>query len=704
MTTQTLATLNPGEHGMISSVDNKSQAVKQRLMDMGLTPGTEVTVEKAAPLGDPIQLRVRGYSLSIRRSDAAQISIGAVSNIESNHISFKIIPKRTNTIHSTEPRIALVGNPNSGKTTLFNALTGSKQYVGNWPGVTVEKKEGKIKTKNHTMTIVDLPGIYSISPYSIEEKCARDHILSGEVDVIINILDATNLQRNLYLTIQLMELGVPMVLALNFMDAAKASGKIIDTERLSDELHIPVVPISAKNGKNLDKLLDTISKGTQSGASANIPSFRDSSQTARYKYISELNTKVVKDIKKRKQTISQCIDKVVTSKYLAIPLFLSLMLAMFSLTFGPIGSSLSDYLGGHIEALSLWLKAVLTTANVSGWLIQLITDGIISGVGGVLTFLPQITILFLFLSLLEDSGYMARAAFIMDRLLRCFGLSGKAFIPMIMGFGCSVPAIMGARTMESEKDRRLTIMLIPFMSCSAKLPVYGLLASAFFGNQSWLVVFSLYILGIVMAIISGMILKNTALSGETAPFVLELPPYRLPSLKNTLSHVWERVRGFLTKAGTLILLMSIVLWFLESFDTSLNIVSDRSQSILAAIGSFIAPAFAANGFGTWQAAVALLTGFVAKEAVVSSLSMFYGFSLTATGATVAAAMTGFTPLSAFSFLVFVLLYVPCVAAVSTMFKEMNNAKYAFISIFWQIFTAYALSMLVYQVGTLLGLG
>ncbi len=422
---------------------------------------------------------------------------------------------------------------------------------------------------------------------------------------------------------------------------------------------------------------------------------------SRYQYIQRVvGASVVKGGAPGELTLSEKIDRVVTHRIWAIPLFLCTMLVMFVVTFGPFGSWLSDGVGASIDALSAWLAPTLESMGVSHVLVSLVCDGIITGVGGVLTFLPQIALLFLFLSFLEDSGYMARAAFIMDRLLRRFGLSGKAFIPMLMGFGCSVPAIMGARTMENEKDRRMTILLVPFMSCSAKLPVYGLISAAFFGPWAGLVVFGLYIIGMLTGILSGLFFKKTLFAGDPAPFVLELPPYRLPSPGNTLTHVWQKVKGFLVKAGTLILLMSMVLWLLQSFDLGLRMVEDPARSMLGAIGGLIAPLFAPCGFGRWQAAVALLTGLIAKEMVVSSLSMFYGFSLTASSGAVAAAMTGFTPLSAFSMLVFILLYVPCVAAVSALFKEMNSSRWAWFSIAWQIGCAYVVSLLVYQIGGL----
>ena len=793
--TKTLNDLAPGQGGIILSVGNQSGAVKRRLVDMGLTPGTQVKVTKIAPLGDPLEVSLRGYELSLRRADAEQIVMGQPrreggrKSAMTQHVRDPEAVRRQlrdheheleehgsrydASAHDSRPmRIALAGNPNCGKTTLFNALTGSNQYVGNWPGVTVEKKEGTARLGDKTLTVVDLPGIYSLSPYSMEEIVSRDFIIGEAPDCVIDIVDATNLERNLYLTIQLLELERPMVVALNFMDEVAKRGDKIDVARLSKELGIPVVPITARTGEGLEELLHTAHRQMHLGCTiepddlyddfthdihhrmgelihdyayaAHLPAhwasikllegddivakalglprevedrlekvvaeYENSSDLgdretliadSRYQYIEKVvSAAVVKGQAAGELTLSEKIDKVVTHRIFAIPLFLCTMLVMFAITFGPFGSWLSDLVGAGMDALSLWLEGVLTGAGVSRVLISLLCDGVIGGVGGVLTFLPQIALLFFFLSFLEDSGYMSRAAFIMDRLLRRFGLSGKAFIPMLMGFGCSVPAIMGARTMENEKDRRMTILLVPFMSCSAKLPVYGLISSAFFGPWAGLVVFALYVIGMVVGILSGLFFKHTLFAGEPAPFVLELPPYRLPSLGNTMTHVWQKVKGFLIKAGTLILLMSMVLWLLQSFDFSLHMVESADRSMLGALGSVIAPIFAPCGFGHWQAAVALLTGLIAKEMVVSSLSMFYGFPLTAESGAVAAAMTGFTPLSAFSLLVFVLLYVPCVAAVSTLFKEMNSKKWAFFSIAWQIGCAYVVSMLVFQLGSL----
>ena len=792
---KTLEDLSPGQSGTILSIANKSGTVKRRLVDMGLTPGTEVKVTKIAPLGDPIEVSLRGYELSLRKADAGQIVMGQPRPRSTGAARAAMTRRDPETArrqlkaheHELEAhggrydpsehdkrqmRVALAGNPNCGKTTLFNALTGSNQYVGNWPGVTVEKKEGETRIGDRTVTVVDLPGIYSLSPYSMEEIVARDFIIGEAPDCVIDIVDATNLERNLYLTVQLLELERPTVLALNFMDEVEKRGDKIDVHRLSKELGVPVIPITARTGEGIEELMHTAHRQMHLGVTiepddlyddythdihhrmgellhdyayaANLPAhwasikllegdaiveralnlppevkqrldalvaeYENSSDLgdretliadSRYQYIQKVvSASVERGGVPGELTLSEKIDRVVTHRVFAIPLFLCTMLVMFVVTFGPFGSWLSEGVGAGMDALSRWLAPTLEGMGVSPVLISLVCDGIIAGVGGVLTFLPQIALLFFFLSLLEDSGYMSRAAFIMDRALRRFGLSGKAFIPMLMGFGCSVPAIMGARTMENEKDRRMTILLVPFMSCSAKLPVYGLISAAFFGPWAGLVVFGLYIIGMLVGIASGLFFKKTLFAGEPAPFVLELPPYRLPSLGNMLTHVWQKVKGFLVKAGTLILLMSMVLWLLQSFDFSLRMVEDASQSMLGALGNVLAPLFAPCGFGFWQAAVALLTGLIAKEMVVSSLSMFYGFSLTAGGGEVAAAMAGFTPLSAFAMLVFILLYVPCVAAVSTLFKEMQSRKWAWFSIAWQIGCAYILSLLVYQIGSL----
>ncbi len=801
--TFTLDQLTPGQSGVILTVGSQRGAVKRRLVDMGLTPGVKVTLRKVAPFGDPLELTLRGYELSLRKEDARYITLcppeaapprpakarqGMTQHIpdEETLRRMALAHKHEHTEHRQaadpeahevrEMKLALVGNPNCGKTTLFNALTGSNQYVGNWPGVTVEKKEGLATVDGRSVTIVDLPGIYSLSPYSMEEIVARNFIVEEQPDAIINIVDATNLERNLYLTVQLLELERPMVVALNFMDEVEKHGDKIDLKRLSQSLGVPVVPITARSGENVDELLKRAHRAIHSGFTlepdnlyddfthrihhqvgelihdrayaANLPAHWTAIKLlegddrveeklgldeetrwklsrivdeyegayalgdretlvadSRYQFIQKVVTVSVKKGQRGgTMSTSDKIDSVVTHKIFALPIFLLTMLGMFALTFGPLGGFLSDGVEALIgQVFSPWVRSLLEGAAVRPWLVSLVCDGVIAGVGGVLVFLPQIALLFLFLSLLEDSGYMARAAFIMDRLLRRFGLSGKAFIPMLMGFGCTVPAIMGARTMEQDKDRRMTMLLVPFMSCSARLPVYGLLSAAFFPRYAGVVVFSLYLLGLICAILSGIFFKKVVFRGEPAPFLLELPPYRLPTLKNCLSHVWEKVRGFLVKAGTLILCMSMVLWFLQSFGPGLQMVESADQSFLGRFGALIAPALIPLGFGTWQAAVALLTGLVAKEAVVSTLSLLYGFSIGASGATVAAALAGTfaSPLAAYAFLVFVLLYIPCVAAMSTMYREMNSVKWTLFSAAWQIGSAYLISLLVYQIGSLL---
>ena len=792
----TMDHLEPGRSCEILSIGNTSGAVKRRLIDMGLTPGTKVTLIKIAPFGDPMEVALRGYEMSLRKADAAQITVRILR--EGEELRERELPalcrKQRETMrleheheatehrkvydadaHDNHPwRIALAGNPNCGKTTLFNALTGSNQYVGNWPGVTVEKKEGVAHFEEKDITVVDLPGIYSLSPYSMEERVARKFIIGEHPDAILNIVDATNLERNLYLTMQLLELERPMVLALNFMDEVEKAGDHIDVERLSQHLGIPVIPISARDGMGLEKLLETAHRQMHTGLTvepdnlyddytheihhrvgsvihdkayaAEIPAHwasikliegdplveetlqlseeeRNQVETiaaeyeestplgdretliadSRYRFIEAVvQTAVKKAGRNSDRSWTDRIDGIVTHKFWAFPVFLLMLAVMFWFTFGPIGAGLSNLMAACIEnGVSPLVRSGLESIGAVSWAVSLICDGVLMGVGGVLTFLPMIAILFLFLSFLEDSGYMSRAAFVMDRTLRRFGLSGKAFIPLLMGFGCTVPAVMGARTMENEKDRRMTIMLAPFMSCSARLPIYGLMVSAFFPNHRALLVISLYLIGVLLAIFSGFVLKRFVFHGEAAPFLLELPPYRMPTARNILTHVWDKVKDFLTRAATLILAMSVVLWLLQSFTIHGQFTTDVSSSLLANIGGFIAPIFAPCGFGAWQAAVALLTGLVAKEAVVSSMSVFYGFSLSASGAAVALALGGvFSPLSAYSFLVFCALYTPCVAAIATIRREMGSAKWTMACLGWQLGLAYLVSMLVYQVGSL----
>ena len=811
----TLDQLPVGGSCVIEQVGNQRGAVKRRLVDMGLTPGTTVELIKMAPFGDPMELRLRGYELSLRREDAAQIrvstsAVGAPPQETVSESAYHLgaachgdcaacamgcaNPRELEAMHRAhrheqehhpstyDPRshdqrpwkVALVGNPNCGKTTLFNALTGSNQYVGNWPGVTVEKKEGEARLGDVRFTVVDLPGIYSLSPYSMEELVARRFIIEEQPDAIIDIVDATNLERNLYLTMQLLELERPVVLAVNFMDEVEKNGDAIDCARLSARLGVPVVPISARDGINIDRLVQEAHRQMHTGLTVEPDDLYDDFTHAIHHRVGDLihdrayakgipahwaaikllggDEEVARDLELDRETldridaiaaeyeassplgdretlladsryrfvervvrasvkrgnhggaltVTERIDAVATHRIWAIPLFLGMMLAVFLLTFSGPGAWLSDGIAWFVEevlcpGVSGWLAAL----HAPGWLSGLLVDGLITGVGGVLTFLPMIALLFLFLSMLEDSGYMARAAFVMDRTLRHFGLSGKAFIPMLMGFGCTVPAVMGARTMENEKDRRMTILLVPFMSCGARLPIYGLMTAAFFPRWGGLIVFGLYLLGPVMAILSGLILKRSVFQGEPAPFLLELPPYRMPTLKNIWLHVWERVRDFLTRAGTIIAAMSVVVWFLQSFGADLRMVEDTSDSILALVGGLLAPVFAPMGFGVWQAAVALLTGLIAKEAVVSSMSLFYGFSLTDYAAAGAAMAATFSPAAAVAFLVFCALYTPCVAAIATIRREMSSLSWTALALVWQLGTAWLASFAVYQLAQLL---
>ena len=665
--------------------------------------------------------------------------------------------------------IALAGNQNCGKTTLFNALTGSNQHVGNFPGVTVEKKEGSIK-KYKEAVLVDLPGIYSLSPYTAEEVVTRDFLVKEHPDAIINIVDATNLERNLYLTLQMMELNIPMILALNMMDEVRASGNTIHVKKLSEHLGIPVIPISASKGEGIADLLDVVVKTIKQKKPTQKLDFcqgevhraihsiahiiEDHAEAAgyptrfaatklvegdepmfkaldldmsdihiidhiveqmeenlgtdreaaladmRYTYIEALCAEcVVKHQETREQQRSEKIDRFLTHKYLGIPIFLLIMMTIFWLTFSVIGAPLQDLLSAWIDRFTAMLSNVLIAADVTPWLHSLIINGVCAGVGSVLSFLPIIVLLFFFLSLLEDSGYMARVAFVMDKLLRKIGLSGRSFVPMLIGFGCSVPAIMATRTLSSDRDRKMTIVLTPFMSCSAKLPIYGMITAAFFPNHAALVMVSLYVLGIVVAILSGLLLKNTIFQGNSVPFVMELPAYRLPDAKSVLLHMWEKGKDFLHKAFTIIFIASIVIWFLQSFDWRLNMVADSANSILASIGSIIAPAFAPIGFNVWRASTALITGFTAKESVVSTLTILTGAS---SDAQLSAMLTQmFSPLSAFSFLAFTILYMPCVAAFAASKRELGSMKEALLTAAYQTLVAYLAALVIFQVGSLI---
>ncbi len=677
-----------------------------------------------------------------------------------------------------EVLIALAGNQNSGKTTLFNRLTGSNQHVGNFPGVTVERKEGTIKSYKEA-TLVDLPGIYSLSPYTSEEVVTRDFILEGHPDVLINIVDATNIERNLYLSLQLLELEIPMVIALNMMDEVNASGNSIDVKKLSDKLGIPVVPISAGKNEGIFDLIDALKrtvkeiKPKQSDDEVlKMPQFdfcsgevhraihaiahivedharrlqyplrftatklvegdelieqalalhqddRDiidkiveSMEQAlgldreaaladmRYTYIEQL---VKECVVKRNETLahvrSEKLDRLFTHKYLGIPVFIMIMLAVFYLTFGPIGGTLQalmeEGVGYGIDALS----AFLVNVGVSDWLHALIIDGICNGVGSVVSFLPLIVVLFFFLSLLEDSGYMARVAFVMDKALRKIGLSGKSFVPMLIGFGCSVPAIMSARTLSSERDRKMTIIVTPFMSCSAKLPIYGMITAAFFPEHTALVLIAVYGLGILVAIVSALLLKRTVFQGEPIPFVLELPNYRIPDARSVVLHMWEKAKDFLVRAFTIIFVASILIWFLQSFDFTLHMVADSGESMLAQLGTWLSHIFAPLGFEDWRASTALVTGITAKESVVSTLSVLT--NATSDAGLSAALMNIFTPVSAFAYLCFTVLYMPCVAAFAATKRELGSMKEAMFTALFQTGVAYIVALIVYQLGTLL---
>lgn len=664
---------------------------------------------------------------------------------------------------------ALAGNQNCGKTTLFNALTGSNQHVGNFPGVTVDQKSGTIKGVKDC-SVVDLPGIYSLRPYTQEEIVTRDFVIDGKPDGIINIVDATNIERNLYLTLQLLELRVPMVLALNMMDEVRANGGTVDVQKMSQALGIPVVPISAAKGEGISELID---KAVQTAKSRTLPAVSDFCDDAspvhrcihavihliqdhadnvgiparfcavkliegdkemekrleldknetellehcvvemedatgfdrnealadmRYAFIEKVTQcAVVKCHESREHSRSVKIDRVLTGKYTALPVFFAVMLLVFWLTFDVIGQRLSDLLSLGIDALSAAADRGLTAYGINPVVHSLIIDGIFTGVGSVLSFLPIIVTLFFFLSILEDTGYMARIAFVMDKLLRHIGLSGRSFVPMLIGFGCTVPAIMATRTVSSDRDRKMTILLTPYMSCSAKIPIYAVFSAAFFPKHAALVMIGLYVTGIILGIIVALILKNTAFRGNPVPFVMELPNYRLPSFKSVMLLLWEKARDFLERAFTVIFVASIVIWFLRTFDTKLNVVEDSSQSLLALVGRFIAPAFAPLGFGDWRAVTSLISGFTAKEAVVSTMAVLMGTSVNELGGVLSSL---FTPLSALSFLVFTLLYTPCVAAIATVRRELHSRGATLGVVLMQCGVAYLAALAVWQIGSL----
>ena len=780
----TLNELAAGQSAVIRTVGGEG-ALRQHFLDMGVIPGAQITLIKFAPMGDPIEFRIHGYELTLRVDDARQI--GIERTIEPERVS--AAPRRTKRAshpglgeggkyhvkadenplpEGTTLTFALAGNQNCGKTTLFNQLTGSSQHVGNFPGVTVDRKDGVIRGHEGTL-VTDLPGIYSMSPYTSEEIVTRQFVLQGKPRGIINIVDATNIERNLYLTMQLMELNVPMVLALNMMDEMRENGGSVHVNEMEAMLGIPVVPISAAKNEGIDELvdhalhvaqyqerpgrLDFCDADDEGGAvhrclhgimhliedhaeRAGIPVRFAASKLAegdhlireqlglspneqemvehiivqmeqergldraaaiadmRFSFIDKVcRATVVKPHESREHTRSVMIDRVLTGKYTAIPAFVLIMGLVFFLTFNVVGSVLSSVLEGVIGLFTQAADATLTAANVSPVLQSLVIDGIFNGVGSVLSFLPFIVTLFFFLSLLEDSGYMARVAFVMDQLLRKIGLSGRSIVPMLVGFGCTVPGVMATRTLPSERDRKMTILLTPFMSCSAKLPIYAFFSAVFFPDHVAVVMIGLYVLGIVMGILMAVLLRSTLFRGEPVPFVMELPNYRMPGMRNVGQLLWEKAKDFLQRAFTVIFVATIVVWFLQTFDARLNVVTDSQNSLLAAIAGVIAPVFAPLGFGDWRFSTALLTGFMAKESVVSTLTILFGST--------AELLAALTPLAAASLLVFSLLYTPCIAAISAIRRELGT-KWALLVLAGQCAIAWVAAFIVHLIGMLLG--
>jgi ferrous iron transport protein B len=766
----TLKDLNIGETAVVGTVGGEG-ALRQHFLDMGLIPGEEVTLVKFAPMGDPMELSIHGYELTLRLDDAARIGVtlakapaakkaAAESEKPVEHPGLGEggryhTKKGENPLpDDTTLTFALAGNQNCGKTTLFNQLTGSNQHVGNFPGVTVDRKSGAIRNNPNT-EVTDLPGIYSMSPYTSEEIVTRQFIIGEKPTGIINIVDATNIERNLYLTMQLMELDTPMVLALNMMDEMRGNGGTVRINKMEAMLGIPVVPISAAKNEGVDELvdhalhvakyqerpgrMDFCSEEDHGGAvhrcihgiihliedhaeAAGIPvrfaatklvegdqrieaalkldqnekemiehiivqmeQERGLDRAAaiadmRFHFIHQLvEQTVVKPRQSKEQLRSAQIDRFLTGHYTAIPAFVGIMALVFYLTFGVIGLALQNLLEVGIDALTAAVDSTLTAWNVNAAVHSLVIDGIFTGVGSVLSFLPIIVTLFFFLSLLEDTGYMARVAFVMDKLLRRIGLSGRSIVPMLIGFGCTVPGVMASRTLPSERDRKMTILLTPFMSCSAKLPIYSLFAAAFFPEHAALVMVSLYFLGIAVGILMAILLKSSVFKGEAVPFVMELPNYRLPGLKNVVQLLWEKARDFLQRAFTVIFVATIIIWFLQSFDLRLSLTADPQQSILAWLASGIAPLFAPLGFADWRVSTALITGFMAKESVVSTLTILYGSS--------AAFAAALSPAAAAPLLVFCLLYTPCIAAVASVKRELGG-KWAFIMVANQCIVAW----------------
>ena len=759
-------------------------ALRQHFLDMGMIPGAEVTVVKLAPMGDPLELQIHGYELTLRLAEAQQIEIEPISKRSRSH---ERINRTQNLAHpglgeegkyhskveekplpeGTTLTYALVGNQNCGKTTLFNQLTGSKQHVGNFPGVTVDRKDGVIRGYPNTK-VTDLPGIYSMSPFSNEEIVSRNFVLNEKPKAIINIVDATNIERNLYLTMQLLEMDVPMVVALNMMDEVIGNQGAIDVNAMEAMLGVPVIPISASKNEGVDELIrhavhiakyqeccskqDFCDKNDHNGAvhrcihavvhliedhaaRSGIPvrfaatkaiegdplileqlelddnelellehivkqmeAERGLDRSAaiadmRFNFIENLCEQTVVKPKESKERLrSEKIDRILTGKYTAIPCFIGIMLLVFYLTFNVIGAWLQSLLELGIDKLAEVTDAALTAVNVNSALHSLIIDGIFSGVGSVLSFLPIIVTLFFFLSLMEDSGYIARVAFVMDKLLRKIGLSGKSIVPMLIGFGCTVPAVMSTRTLTSERDRKMTILLTPFMSCSAKLPIYAFFVSVFFPKQGALVMAGLYILGILLGVLAAFIYKGVLFKGEPVPFVMELPNYRLPGIKNVAQLLWEKAKDFLQKAFSVILIATIVVWFLQSFDTHFNPAVNSADSILAKISGLLSPVFAPLGFGDWRICTALICGIMAKESVVSTMEVLFTGSIASV----------LSPLAAASMLVFSLLYSPCVAAIASIRRELG-VKWAGGVVIWQCVVAWVAAFLVHLIGTAVGL-
>ena len=774
-----LSELQIGDTATILSVGGKG-ALRQHFLDMGLIQGTEVTVVKYAPMGDPVELRIHGYELSIRLADAENIEISEAHKpkksentelrVEKHHPGYgeggKFHDRKEENPLPDDVTLtfALVGNQNCGKTTLFNQLTGSKQHVGNFPGVTVDRKDGVIRGYDNTL-LTDLPGIYSMSPYSSEEIVTREFVIREKPKGIINIVDATNIERNLYLTMQLLELGFPMVVALNMMDELRENDGSVMVNEMEEALGVPVIPISAVKGEGIEELvrhavhvakyqerpMDTDfckkEEGIHRGLHAVMHLIEDHAQMTgipvrfaaskilegdakileqlelteneqnlltdiarqteeetgmdraaavaqmRFDYIESVCSEtVIKPRESKERLRSRKIDRFLTGKYTGIPLFIGIMGLVFWLTFNVIGAFLQGVLESGIEELTGMADQAMTAANVNHVVHSLVIDGIFNGVGGVLSFLPIIVTLFFFLSMLEDSGYMARVAFIMDKLLRKLGLSGRSIVPMLIGFGCTVPGVMASRTLPSERDRKMTILLTPFMSCTAKLPIYAFFTAAFFPGRGALVMIALYVFGIVMGIVMALIFKKTTFKGEAVPFVMELPNYRLPGAKNVLHLLWDKAKDFLQRAFTVIFLATILIWFLQNFDTGLNMVSDSQNSILALFAGALAPIFVPTGFGDWRIVTALISGFMAKESVVSSLTVLFGST--------EALQSTLTAVGAGSLLVFCLLYTPCVAAIASVKRELGG-KWATLMVIGQCVIAWLAAFAVYQIGMFL---